>query len=286
MHFKTFASFFLLGGAIAGVAMEESVRAPMDGSAIAKFLGDLTRSFNSLDKLVLGISKDNVKDQMEKIVREAGKINTMLNKDAGSIKASKPIGGIGDIFPLISVVGPLIGSLNKTITHVIDKRPIINEAKLDQKVHEGLMASEPGIVSLLIALSGQIVLPAPKSTAAADGSTATARPRPKMPKLTEENVKPAVDKLIDGIVGVFNGTVDLGQVFAQLGKGRGKGKGKGGPVPLPDGAASTMTTPTAPVPEPPAAAPMTSDTAPAAAFTPARAMPKQMKGGHKHGGRR
>src|SRR6201996_5043556 len=104
MQIKSLVPLFLVGGIIAEVT---TVRAPLDGSSIARLLGDLTSSMNSLDKLITGITKENVGPQMDKIVQESGKINSMLISNAGKIKGTKQVSGIGDLLPLISKFGPL-----------------------------------------------------------------------------------------------------------------------------------------------------------------------------------
>jgi len=283
MHFKSLIPLFLMGGAVAEVANYQTNRAPLDGAAIAKFLGDLTTSFTSLDKLIAGITAENVGPQMDKITQESGKINAMLNKNAAKIKASKQLSGISDILPLISKVGPLVQTVNKTLQHIVEKRPIVNDAKMANKFKEGLYASEPGIVNIAVAIGGQISLPAPKATSAAAGAAATDAPAPKPQfKLTEENAKPIVDAILDGIVGVFDGSVDLSQIAGMLGKGKGKGKGGDVPGGIP-GAAATMTA------GGPAATP---DAAPAAPAAPAATsahtmpMPKASKGKGKGPGMR
>jgi len=250
MHFKSLVPLFLLGGAYAAAIDVQAAQAPQDGTAIANLLKDLNTSFKNLDKLIAGISKENVAGQMTKLIEESGKVNAMLSKNAAKIKSSKPVSGIGDLLPLISVIGPILQTTNKTIRDVIEKRPIVLEAKLDGKLRDGLMTSEPGMVSLFTALAGQISLPAPKAQTNADGTSAPAPP--PMPKLTEETIKPIVDQGIDFVIGIFNGTVDLSALAAQakdaFAKFGGKGKGPkadGTGAPAAPSAASTMTAPAA-----------------------------------------
>jgi hypothetical protein len=247
MHLKALVPLFLAGFTFAEQATSAE-RAAIDnvvgyaglaaytnilsGTDIAKLLGDLTSGFNRLDNLIAQISSSNVASTMDKIVAEGSKFNDVLKKNADSLKSGKPISGLGDIIPLISKIGPLLSSLNKTLSHTIEKRPIVLNAKLAGKLKEGLYLAEPGIVSLVLAFPSQISAPAAKTSGTTSKTSGTTSKTSKTSKtsdtassggtpapafeLTESSVKPIVDGVLDFVVGAFDGSVDLSEIGKQL----------------------------------------------------------------------
>jgi len=238
MYLKTFVPLLLAGSAAASYAEywgQEVPEAPQDGTEIGKFMGDLATQFNNLDAVLTSINKENVASSGEKLLAQGQKFNTMLQKNAQKIKSSKKLSSLFSVLPLISKVSPLISAVNKTLQHTALLQPLANESGLSIKFRDGLMASEPGIVAVTAAIIGNIdlnaLLPAPKAGKDKDGNPTPAQPRPQMPPITEDAVKPIVDGIIETGVGLFNGTIkaeDLqkaaGALFA---KAKGKKKGDG-----------------------------------------------------------
>jgi hypothetical protein len=253
MHYKTLVPLFLASGAVASYAEVSGQQAPQDGGDIGKFLGDLTTAFSGLDAVLSGVSKENIASSGDKFIAQGQKFNTMLNKNAEKIRSSKKVSSIFSFLPLISRVGPLIGAVNKTLIHTGALQPIANEAGLSQKLRDGLYAAEPGIVAITTAIIGNIdinaMLPAPKAGKDKDGNPTPPKPRAPMPTITDSQVKPVVDGIIDTGIGLFNGSITTDDLMAKAGAlfagfGKGKGKKKDGAA-APAAAATTMTAPAA-----------------------------------------
>jgi len=277
MYFKAVIPLFLAGGAIADYAAYRAAQgyevpaiqsASQDGTEIGKFLTDLNASFNKLDSLVSAITKDNVASQLDKITAESKNIDSMLKSNAAKISSSKAVSGIFGLMPLLSKGQPLLQTLNRTMSDIVEKRPIILEAKLSGKVKEGLMASEPGTIAITLAIIKNVA-PLVQSFASKGGSGGASPPAGAsgalagLGSLDESKLKPVIDGLYDTIVGLYDGSVTMDTLREQFAKAK---EAKAASAP-PGGAAGALTggaapkTPTPP-PAPKPAAPASLPAAP------------------------
>jgi hypothetical protein len=194
-----------------------------DAAAIAKLLRDVNTGLKTINTAISGITQANVNSQLGKVKQASLKMNDLLTKDAAALKSSKPFGNILTAVQLLTPATTALKTANETIQLILARRPIVLEAKLDDKVREAFAVVKPGLTALMVALPGQ--LPAKTKKQIEDKTGA------KMPALTAAQVGPGIDKLIDGIMDLFSGKTkpaDLAALGKQLG-----GAGKGG-VPSPD----------------------------------------------------
>jgi hypothetical protein len=194
-----------------------------DAAAIARLLRDVNTGLKSINTAISGITKANVGAQLGKVKQASLKMNELLTKDASVLKSSKPFGNILTATQLLTPAKNALKTANETIQLILQKRPIVLEAKLEDKVKEAFAVTKPGLTALVVAFPGQLPAKTKKQIEDKIGS--------KLPALTAAQVGPGIDKLIDGIMDLFSGKTNPADLAA-LGKQLG-GKGKGG-VPSPD----------------------------------------------------
>lgn len=122
MKFSTVFTAALLGASASAAVYRRDV------PAIKKALDAIKPGFEKMDKAVQDITKENVKEQMNVIASAAEEFNKLAVAAAGDLKNSPPI----TITGVFSLVTPIVGwarDLNTTIVHIIEKAPIVVEAK-------------------------------------------------------------------------------------------------------------------------------------------------------------
>jgi len=234
MRFGAFLAVGLASTAAASVVRRDEVtdsvrRLPMtnastkDAAAIARLLRDVNTGLKNINTAISGITKANVNAQLGKVRSSSLKMNDILTKDAAALKSSKPFGNILTATQLLTPAKNALKTANETITLILAKRPIVLEAKLEEKVKDAFAVVKPGLTALILAFPGQLPAKTKKQIEEKIGSP--------IPPLTAAQVGPGIDKLIDGIMDMFSGKTtpeDLAKLGKQLGA-----KGKGG-VPSPD----------------------------------------------------
>jgi hypothetical protein len=194
-----------------------------DAAAIARLLRDVNTGLKAINTAISGITKQNVNSQLGKVKQSSLKMNELLTKDASVLRSSKPFGNILTAVQLLTPATTALKTANDTIQLILQKRPIVLEAKLEDKVKEAFAVVKPGLTALIVAFPGQLPAKTKKQIEDKIGS--------KLPPLTADQVGPGIDKLIDGIMDMFSGKTTPADL-AKLGKELGA-KGKGG-VPSPD----------------------------------------------------
>jgi hypothetical protein len=222
---KSFLTIGLAYTAAASVVRRDYVpdtvrRVPMtnsatkDAAAISKLLKDVNTGLKTLNTAISGITKANVNSQLGKVKQAALKMNDLLKKDAAALKSSKPFGNLLTAVQLLTPATTALKTANETIQLVIKKRPIVLEAKLEDKVKEAFAVVKPGLTALIVAFPGQIPASTKKTIEQKLGSP--------MPTITAAQVGPGIDKVIDAIMDMFSGKTqlpDLAALAKQFGKG-------------------------------------------------------------------
>jgi hypothetical protein len=223
--------------------MQDTVRrvpmansAAKDAAAIAKLLKDVNTGLKGLNTAISGISKANVNSQLDKAKNASLKMNDLLKKDAAALKSSKPFGGILTATQLLNPATTALKTANQTRQLILQKRPVILEAKLEGKVKDVFVALKPGLTALIIAFPSQIPPSVKKQIESKIGGP--------IPPRTAAEVGPIIDKVIDTIIDVYSGKTpppDLAALAQQFGKGAPSpdvlaGKGSKGKIPRSKGA--------------------------------------------------
>jgi hypothetical protein len=175
---------------------------------------------------------------------EGNTINSFLKSSASKIQASKPLNGILGALPLVSKAAPLVKSLNQTLRDAAAKLPIVQEAKLTDKIVDGFKNAEPGIAAVTVAIVKNVapliqsLAPAPKAGAApstgGSGGGGAAGLLSGLGSINEKQVTDLLDQAFEAMRGLLNGSIDI----ATISKGFKDKAGAAGP---PGGAGATLT---------------------------------------------
>jgi hypothetical protein len=150
-----FGTIFSL--AVAGLATSTQLNfeAKSDAIAAAKFLAEFNTELAVFDKIVADINKGNVNNQMNKWVTQGKVLADLADKAAPTIKASGPIDPKASN-KLLDPALKFYSTVNSTFHHLVERRQIIIDAKLQGKVRESLVNGKHAIISMLVALPSQI----------------------------------------------------------------------------------------------------------------------------------
>jgi hypothetical protein len=129
--------------------------APSDAGSLSNFLTEFNVELAAFDQIIADITAENVNDQMNKWVAQGRKLAEVADRAAPSIKASGPV-DIKAAGGLMAVGKTFMGTMKSTVRHIIDRRQIILDAKLQDKVKESLVNGKPAMLSMIVALPSQV----------------------------------------------------------------------------------------------------------------------------------
>jgi hypothetical protein len=195
-NFETSREYLDAEGAISewSTAHHEQIKAALatsDVGAMSKFLTAFNEELANFDKIVADITKDNIVSQMDKWVGSAGKLAKIADDAAPVIKTSGPI----EIFSAMGLLGPgmtFFREVNSTLHHIIDSRQLILDAKLEDKVKQSLVQGKHAMLSMAVAIPGQI----PESVY---GMITSVTGIKLPPPPTVETATPLIDGVVDFI---------------------------------------------------------------------------------------
>jgi hypothetical protein len=162
-----------------------------DAGSITKFLAELNIELITFDQIVADINKANVNGQMNKWVAQGRRLADVADRFAPLIKASGPV-SMDSTNTLLEPGMKFFHTVNSTFYHLVERRQIILDAGLQNKVRESLVNGKHAMIAIMVALPSQ--LPA---GALAQVEGIIGKKLPPLP--TGGEIGPAIDRTIDYI---------------------------------------------------------------------------------------